>query len=176
MNKYGFRITWSEEDKGYIATSPEFPGLAAFGESEEEALAEAKVARQMFIDDMRERGEQLPAHQAAHEYSGQTRLRLSKTVHRLVAETAASEGVSLNQFILDAINERIGAHKAGSRLIAEMKKALAENAQPRRVDRASMIVWQKDREGTPFKPTVKAFTEASAETKGYVRTDVRKGN
>ena len=175
MNKYGFRITWSEEDKGYIATSPEFPGLAAFGESEEEALAEAKVARQMFVDDMRERGEELPAHRAAHEYSGQTRLRLSKTVHRLVAEIAASEGVSLNQFILDAINERIGAQKAGSRVVAELKKALAENAQQRRVDLAS-IVWQEDRGGTQYKPVVKALTEASVETTGYVRTDVTKGN
>ena len=101
MNKYGFRIVWSDEDKGYIATSPEFPGLSAFGETEEQALSEAKVARQLFIVDMLESGEELPAALTAHEYSGQTRLRLSKTVHRVVAEMAASQGISLNQFILD---------------------------------------------------------------------------
>ncbi len=175
MNKYGFRILWSDEDSGYLATSPEFPGLSAFGETEEEALSEAKIARQLFIDDMLESGEQLPTPQMAHEYSGQTRLRLSKTVHRLVAEMAASEGISLNQFILDAINERLGAQKAGSRLVDELKKALAENTQQRRLDLAS-IVWQGNR-GTQYRSVVRGITETSIETAGYVGTDdLTKGN
>jgi predicted RNase H-like HicB family nuclease len=171
MNKYGFKIQWSDEDQGYVATSPEFPGLSAFGETEEGALAEAKTARQLFIDDMLESGEELPPPQMAHEYSGQTRLRLSKTVHRLVAEMAASEGISLNQFIVDAINERIGAQKAGSRLVGELKKALAENAQQRRVDLAS-IVWQEDR-GTQHRRVVKTLAETT-ETTDYLGTDIIK--
>ena len=44
MPKYGFDIFWSDEDKGYIATCPDFPSLSAFGETEEEALQEAKTA------------------------------------------------------------------------------------------------------------------------------------
>ena len=175
MNKYGFRILWSDEDQGYVATCPEFPGLLAFGETEEQALAEAKIARQLFIEDMQESGEELPVAQTAHEYSGQTRLRLSKTVHRQAAEIAASEGISLNQFILDAINEKLGAQKAGSHFVGELKKALAENAQQRRVDIAS-IVWQEDR-GTQYRRIVKTLTETSIETTGYVGTDVTtKGN
>lgn len=170
MNKYGFKIQWSDEDQGYVATSPEFPGLSAFGETEEEALAEAKIARQLFIEDMQESGEELPVPQTAHEYSGQTRLRLSKTVHRLVAEMAASEGISLNQFVLDAINEKLGAQKAGSGFVSELKKALAENAKQRKVDIAS-IVWQEDR-GTQYRRVV----ETSTGTTGYVGTDLTKGN
>lgn len=174
MNKYAFKIQWNDEDQGYVATSPEFPGLSAFGETEEEALAEGKVARQLFIEDIVESGEELPVPQIAHEYSGQTRLRLSKTVHRLVAEMAASDGISLNQFIIDAINERLGAQKAGGRLVSELKKALAENAQQRRVDLAS-IVWHKEDRGTQYKRD-RTLTETPTETTGYVSTDVIKGN
>jgi predicted RNase H-like HicB family nuclease len=35
MEHYGFDIFWSEGDGGYSATCPDFSGLSAFGESEE---------------------------------------------------------------------------------------------------------------------------------------------
>lgn len=111
MTKYGFRIVWSDEDGGYVATSPEFSGLSAFGETQEEALAEAKTAQDLFIEDMRERGEDLPSPLTASEFSGQTRLRLPKSLHRLATELASTEGVSLNQFIVEAISQKIGAEK-----------------------------------------------------------------
>ena len=44
MEHYGFDVFWSKEDGGYIATCPDFPGLSAFGESEEQALSEGKAA------------------------------------------------------------------------------------------------------------------------------------
>ena len=42
MNKYPINIVWSEDDGEYLATCASFPGLSAFGETEEEALKEAK--------------------------------------------------------------------------------------------------------------------------------------
>lgn len=39
-----FSIRFSEEDKGFIATCEKYPGLSAFGDTEEEALSEAGVA------------------------------------------------------------------------------------------------------------------------------------
>ena len=150
MIKYGFRLIWSDEDEGFIATSPEFPGLSAFGETEEEALAEAKIARALFIEDMQERGEDLPEPVTVHEFSGQTRLRLPKSLHRLAAELAAIENVSLNQFIIEAISEKIGAEKGSQRLLAELRELFAANAQQRRSDIAS-IVWQEGVRGTQVK-------------------------
>src|SRR5437899_816346 len=155
MNKYGFRIVWSDEDEGYIATSPEFPGLSAFGATQEEALTEKLIAQDLFIEDMRERGEELPAPQVASEFSGQTRLRLPKSLHRLAAEVAATEGVSLNQFLLEAVSQRIGAEKGGQRLLTELRQLFDQNAQQRRSDMAS-IVWQ-DIRGTQFKQVVRTL-------------------
>jgi hypothetical protein len=44
-NRYSFNIEWSDEDEEYIATCPAFPGLSAFGETEEEALSEDSAGR-----------------------------------------------------------------------------------------------------------------------------------
>jgi predicted RNase H-like HicB family nuclease len=177
MNKYGFRILWSDEDKGYIATCPEFPGLSAFGETQEEALAEGLVAQRLFIEDMQERGEGLPSPLMASEFSGQTRLRLPKSLHRLAAELAATDGVSLNQFILEAISQKIGAEKGGQRLLAELRSLFEQNARQRRSDIASFvdlasIVWKEI--GTQTKRVVRTTLEqVSTETTQYLGTDVK---
>ena len=41
---YSIRIVPSNEDEGFIAVVPEHPGCSTFGETEEEALSEVKVA------------------------------------------------------------------------------------------------------------------------------------
>jgi len=162
MNNYSFNIAWSDEDGGYIATCPEFPGLSAFGKTVEVALSEAKVALALFVKTFEEDGLPLPAPQVVPHYSGQTRLRLPKSVHRLVSEVAASDGVSLNQFIVDAINEKLGAQKIGDRFVAELKKALAESAEQRRKEIAQ-IVWQEAQPGTHVRRTVRQLIETSTE-------------
>jgi len=50
VGKYAIEISYSEEDKGYIATIPELPGCSAFGESEEEALKEVKIAIALWLE------------------------------------------------------------------------------------------------------------------------------
>jgi predicted RNase H-like HicB family nuclease len=49
-NKYAVEIFYSEEDEGYIAVAPELPGCSAFGETEEEALREIKVAIDLWLE------------------------------------------------------------------------------------------------------------------------------
>jgi predicted RNase H-like HicB family nuclease len=58
--KYSFLLHWSDEDNGYIARCPEFPGLSAFGESVEQAIAEAQVALELMIETFQETGQALP--------------------------------------------------------------------------------------------------------------------
>jgi hypothetical protein len=43
---HAIEIVYSEEDEGFIATVPELPGGSAFGENEERALKEVKIAMQ----------------------------------------------------------------------------------------------------------------------------------
>lgn len=109
MTKYPFNILWSEEDAEYMATCPSFPGLSAFGETEEEALHEAKVALQLFIESYKERGIPLPNPPRNQTYSGQLRLRLSKSLHERAARMASKDGVSLNQYINNALNREVSS-------------------------------------------------------------------
>ena|ERR1044071_496810 len=108
MNKYGFNIAWSDEDQGYIATCPEFPGLSAFGRTIEQALAEAQDALGLFIKTYQEDGLPLPEPQVIQEYSGQFRLRIPKTLHAKLARQAESEEVSLNTLAVSYLSEAMG--------------------------------------------------------------------
>ncbi len=109
MRNYGFKIFWSNNDNAFIAICPEFPGLSAHGDTEEVALREAKVALELFIEDMQESGEPLPAPQIAHTYSGQFRVRLTRTLHRQLAERAEAEGVSLNSLVMTYLSAGVAA-------------------------------------------------------------------
>lgn len=114
MNKYPINIVWSEDDGEYLATCASFPGLTAFGETEEEALKEAKVALELFIESYKERGLPLPKPVRAPKYSGQLRLRLPRSLHERAATIASDDGVSLNQYITNALNQVVSSEETRS--------------------------------------------------------------
>ncbi len=60
MHKYEGIIYWSDEDQVFIAEVPELPGCMAHGSSQEEALASANQAIQLWIDTAREFGRPVP--------------------------------------------------------------------------------------------------------------------
>ena len=107
QNKYRFDLNWSDEDDGYIAVCPEFPGLSAFGETAEEALAEAQIALGLFIESYKAKGLPLPKPQKAKSYSGQIRLRLPKSLHAQAARIAAEDHISLNDFLTLAVQTKV---------------------------------------------------------------------
>ena len=49
--------------KGFIAIVPELPGCSAFGETEERALQEVKIAMQLWLEAAREIGRSIPVPQ-----------------------------------------------------------------------------------------------------------------
>lgn len=60
MSKYAIEIFYSEEDEGYIAVVPELPGCSAFGETEEKALAEIKVAVELWLETAKKESRPIP--------------------------------------------------------------------------------------------------------------------
>lgn len=111
MSNYGFNLLWSEEDQGFIATCPDFPGLSAFGETPEEALSEARTALELFIASLKASGDELPKPTECVDYSGQIRLRMPKTLHSSLAYKADKEGVSLNTWLITLLAERNATSK-----------------------------------------------------------------
>jgi predicted RNase H-like HicB family nuclease len=60
MHKYEVIIYWSNEDQVFIAEVPELPECMAHGSSQEEALASANEAIQLWIDTAREFSRPVP--------------------------------------------------------------------------------------------------------------------
>jgi antitoxin HicB len=108
MERFSVAIAWSREDQGYIATVPEFPNLSAFGETWQEAMAQAEDALRGFIEAYSEDGLPLPPPQERPQYSGQLRLRMPRSLHGRLVQRADKEGVSLNQLIVSLLSEAYG--------------------------------------------------------------------
>ena len=60
MNRYEVIIYWSEDDRSFIAEVPELPGCMADGATHQEALANAEVVMQEWIDTARELNRPIP--------------------------------------------------------------------------------------------------------------------
>jgi len=60
MDKYEIIIYWSDEDQAFIAEVPELPGCAAHGNSHESALANVRMAMELWIQTAREFGGPVP--------------------------------------------------------------------------------------------------------------------
>ncbi len=58
--KYEIVIYWSQEDKSYIAEVPELPGCMADGQTYQEALSNAFIIIQEWIDTARELNRPIP--------------------------------------------------------------------------------------------------------------------
>ena len=59
-NRFPIEIFYSEEDEGYIAVVPDLSGCTAFGENEEQALAEIKTALNLWIETAIGEGRKIP--------------------------------------------------------------------------------------------------------------------
>lgn len=56
MYKYAIEIFYSEEDEAHMAIVPELPECSAFGETEEEALKEIKIAIDIWLETVKKEG------------------------------------------------------------------------------------------------------------------------
>lgn len=106
IHKYPVKLFYSEEDKGYIVTVPDLPGCSAGGDTPEEALRESKDAIECWLEAARKTGRTIPNPSYENEYSGKILLRLPKSLHRELVDTARDENVSLNQLLLSLISGR----------------------------------------------------------------------
>lgn len=127
MFKYSINLEWSNEDECYISTIQEFPGLSAFGNTPEEAVKEAKIAAKGFIEVLKEDGDKIPEPITKKHFSGQTRLRLPKSLHKELTLEAAKEGVSLNTYIVMLLSERNNTKIIGKMLDNNIEKLLRYN-------------------------------------------------
>lgn len=167
-NRYPFNIEWSEDDQEYIVTCPAFPGLSAFGETEEEALREGKIALAGFIETFKTNNIPLPEPSVHEAVSGKFQLRLPKSLHRLAVRMAQLEKVSLNTYISDAVRTKVTGEQVAGVVLKEVRQVLAQTQTA-----AASALTAGDRQ-----PTLKYVerTQTFSEKTVFAATENKKGN
>jgi len=97
IDKFTYRVMWSEEDQEYVGTCAEFPGLSWLEPTPEAALKGIRALVKSVVKDMSADGEKIPEPISSRKYSGRFMVRVPPEVHRHLAVEAAEAGVSLNR-------------------------------------------------------------------------------
>ena len=99
IDRYTYRVTWSEEDAEHVGLCAEFPSLSWLEKSPEKALLGIRRLVKESIEDMRKNHETVPEPIAAKAYSGKFMVRIPPQTHRTLAIQAAESGISLNRLV-----------------------------------------------------------------------------
>jgi predicted RNase H-like HicB family nuclease len=59
-SRYEVIIFWSEEDDSFVAEVPELPGCMADGQTYQEAVANAEIAMQEWVETAKQLGRAIP--------------------------------------------------------------------------------------------------------------------
>ena len=131
-SKYPIEVYYSEEDNGFIALARDLPGCSAFGKTQAKAVSEvshaikvwqaaAAAAKNPIPNPSRLAEEPLP--------SGKVLLRLPRSLHASLIESAKSEGVSLNQQIVSILSAGATVKQISQRFAQEMVVAPTSSLQ-----------------------------------------------
>lgn len=112
---------------GYTATIHELPGCIAEGDTAEEALAQLDSVANSWIESAKASGYPITPPIDYEGASGKVALRISRRLHQIAAERAELEGISLNQFIGNALASYIGQQDGLRRMAQQLEHALSEN-------------------------------------------------
>ena len=97
---YKMEIVEDKEEGGFVVSFPDLPGCITCGETVESAVSNAMDAKKAWLEAALE--ERIDIHEpgSIDDYSGQFKLRIPKSLHRLLAEHSKKEGISMNQYCL----------------------------------------------------------------------------
>lgn len=104
---YGIEVRRRDLDGETVfeARVRELPDLAEYADTAAEAYELAVDAITTTTEVLAERGRSMPAPQEpVDDWSGRITLRLPKSLHRTLSETAETEGNSLNQYIVNVLS------------------------------------------------------------------------
>lgn len=92
----------------YVARIVELPDLLMTGDTPEEAISELESVKREWIETYLELGNKMPPPLKSRNLSGKFQVRVSPTLHEALALRAALDGVSLNNYITNALSRAVG--------------------------------------------------------------------
>jgi antitoxin HicB len=123
------RILIPDEESGtYTAIISEFPGCIAQGDTPQEAYDHLEDAAKDWIEAALDLKQEIPSPSQSLSFGGKILVRLPKSLHRQLALIAEREGVSLNQFIVSSLSEKVGAFTLYDNLAQKLDKKMFQAA------------------------------------------------
>jgi len=106
-----------DDGKGpyWVARIAELPHCLIHADTPEQAIREIQEVKLDWIRSNLARGLRIPEPRP-REYSGQIRLRISPSLHKLLAYRAETEGMSLNQYMATALATSVGVAEEPAQL------------------------------------------------------------
>lgn len=95
---YRMEIVEDPDEGGFVLSFPDLPGCLSCGETVEAAVANAVDAKEAWFSAAIAENIQIPEPDNLEAYSGQFKLRLPRSLHRMLAEHSKREGISMNQY------------------------------------------------------------------------------
>ena len=95
---YRMEIVEDKDEGGFVVSYPELPGCITCGETVEAAVTNALDAKRAWIEAALDEGIQIQEPDSLEDYSGQFKLRIPRSLHRLLVEHSKREGISMNQY------------------------------------------------------------------------------
>jgi predicted RNase H-like HicB family nuclease len=116
------RVLVPEEDGRFSASILEFSGCFSSGDSAAQAYANLEEAATSWVEAALDQKIDIPGPLADQRAGGRLLLRLPRSLHQRLMALAERDGVSLNQYVVAALAERVGAVTTGARLVSEAQK------------------------------------------------------
>ena len=119
-------VQWDDSEGPYwVARIAELPHCLIHADTPEEVIKEIQEVKMDWIKSNLERGLRIPEPRT-RKYSGQIRLRISPSLHKLLAYRAETEGMSLNQYMATALATSVGMTKEPTNLRKARKNTRAK--------------------------------------------------
>ncbi len=127
MLPYNVIVEQWDDGKGpyWVARIAELPHCLIHADTPEEAIREILEVKMDWIKSNLERGLPIPEPRP-RKYSGQIRLRISPSLHKLLTYRAETEGMSLNQYMATALATSVGTTKETTHLRKARRRTLTK--------------------------------------------------
>ncbi|MFQ4144963.1 type II toxin-antitoxin system HicB family antitoxin [Chlorogloeopsis sp. ULAP02] len=129
------------EEGGYVAEIKDLPGCLTQGETLEETIDNIAEARELWIETIYEKGDEIPLPSTEINDSFDLQIRIPKALHRSLSALAQREGVSLNEYILSVLDEV--SDKFLYKINQGLKQVEAGNTMSHEEAKKQMKTWQE---------------------------------
>jgi predicted HicB family RNase H-like nuclease len=99
IERYTYRVTWSDEDGEFVGLCAEFPSLSWLADTQEAALQGIRDVVTDVISDMQSNNESIPEPLSSKNFSGKFTVRIPPATHKYLFLQAKEANVSFNRLI-----------------------------------------------------------------------------